>query len=267
MRGSQRLFFGLKTFAQGFFIGVPIYLTVTDNFCAVCKVEGVSMQPVLNPDSRTKDFVLINRWKAKQYDKIERGDIVSIVSPKDPTTLFIKRIIALEGDQIRGHCWIEGDNRKHSLDSNSFGYVPLGLVNGVATRIIWPPSRWAKLTSELPSGRNPFDHTNEEKDDVISDVRDSVKEDVICDVRDSVEDDVISDVRDTVKNDVRSDVIGDIQETITSKMDDGDIDSKTLRVNSKSELTGSSNVLTNLPQNARRHVSDITSVEAQSKVL
>jgi hypothetical protein len=36
-------------------------------------------QPVLNPDSRTKDFVLINRWKAKQYNKIERGDIVSIV--------------------------------------------------------------------------------------------------------------------------------------------------------------------------------------------
>jgi hypothetical protein len=128
-------------------------------------------------------------------------------------------------------------------------------VNGVATRIIWPPSRWAKLTSELPSGRNPFDHTNEEKDDVISDVRDCV------------EDDVISDVRNTVKKDVRSDVVGDIQETITSKMDDTDIDSKTLRVDTKSELTGSSNVLTNLPQNARRHASDITSVEAQSKVL
>jgi sugar-specific transcriptional regulator TrmB len=140
-------------------------------------------------------------------------------------------------------------------------------VNGVATRIIWPPSRWAKLTSELPSGRNPFDHTNEEKDDVISDVRDSVKEDVICDVRDSVEDDVISDVRDAIKNDIRSDIISDIQETITSKMDDTDIDSKTLRVDTKSELTGSSNVLTNLPQNARRHASDITSVEAQSKVL
>ena len=37
------------------------------------------LQPVLNPDSWTKDFVLINRWKAKRFEKIQRGDIVSIV--------------------------------------------------------------------------------------------------------------------------------------------------------------------------------------------
>jgi hypothetical protein len=36
-------------------------------------------QPVLNPDSWSKDFVLINKWKAKRFDEIERGDLVSIV--------------------------------------------------------------------------------------------------------------------------------------------------------------------------------------------
>ncbi|XP_028414443.1 mitochondrial inner membrane protease subunit 2-like [Dendronephthya gigantea] len=178
MTARQRIFRGIKAFAQGFFIGVPVYLTITDNLFTVCPVEGASMQPVLNPGHHTKDVVLINRLKAKRLDKIERGNIVSIVSPKDPSTVFIKRIIALEGDKIRtlsfrnriveiprGHCWIEGDNHKVSLDSNSFGFVPLGLVNGVATRTVWPPSRWAKLTKQLPLGRNPFDISGGDWDD------------------------------------------------------------------------------------------------------
>ena len=79
MPGSERIFRGLKAFVQGFFVGVPICLTVKDNFCTVCQVEGASMRPVLNPDFHSKDFVLINRWKAKQFDKIQRGDVVSIV--------------------------------------------------------------------------------------------------------------------------------------------------------------------------------------------
>jgi hypothetical protein len=44
MKGSERIFRALKPFAQGFFIGVPVCLTVTDNFCTVCQVEGVSMR-------------------------------------------------------------------------------------------------------------------------------------------------------------------------------------------------------------------------------
>ena len=44
MTAREKVFRGLKAFAQGFFIGVPVCLTVTDNFCAVCQVEGVSMQ-------------------------------------------------------------------------------------------------------------------------------------------------------------------------------------------------------------------------------
>ena len=38
-----------------------------------------NLQPVLNPDTWSKDFVLINRWKAKRFERIQRGDIVSIV--------------------------------------------------------------------------------------------------------------------------------------------------------------------------------------------
>lgn len=57
-------------------------------------------------------------------------------APNNPKQKIIKRIVALEGDTIktisyknrtvtvpRGHCWIEGDNRDHSLDSNYYGPV------------------------------------------------------------------------------------------------------------------------------------------------
>lgn len=52
-----------------------------------------------------------------------------------------------------GHCWIEGDHTGNSLDSNHFGPVSLGLVTAKATYILWPPSRFQKLDSNLPKAR------------------------------------------------------------------------------------------------------------------
>lgn len=44
MTARERIFRGIKAFAQGFFIGVPLYLTITDNLFTICPVEGASMQ-------------------------------------------------------------------------------------------------------------------------------------------------------------------------------------------------------------------------------
>ncbi len=79
-------------------------------------------------------------------------------SPTDPHQNLIKRVVALEGETVEtvgyknryvkvpeGHCWIEGDNKRKSLDSNTFGPVPLAIVTAKATRIVWPPGRWQKL--------------------------------------------------------------------------------------------------------------------------
>ena len=63
--------------------------------------------------------------------------------------------------------------------------------------------------------------------------------------------------------DISNDVISDVKETLSSKVDGADVDSKVSRAERNSELTGSSNVLTNLPQNALRHASDSASVEAR----
>ena len=75
-------------------------------------------------------------------------------SPSHPEVLVIKRIIALEGDKVytrapcplpivpipANHVWVEGDNRdgRKSLDSNHYGPIPISLITGKVTHILWP---------------------------------------------------------------------------------------------------------------------------------
>ncbi|XP_029697493.1 mitochondrial inner membrane protease subunit 2 isoform X2 [Takifugu rubripes] len=144
----------LRAFVSGFFVAVPVSLTVFDRFACVARVEGASMQPSLNPEAGPGDVVLLNRWSVRNH-QVQRGDIVSVLSPKNPQQKIIKRVIGLEGDFIRtlsyknryvripdGHFWIEGDHHGHSLDSNSFG-PPLSLFS----RCPWGSSMVERLTS------------------------------------------------------------------------------------------------------------------------
>ncbi|XP_077425042.1 mitochondrial inner membrane protease subunit 2 isoform X2 [Vanacampus margaritifer] len=91
----------LRAFVSGFFVAVPVTVTVLDRLAYVARVEGASMQPFLNPDGASEcDVVLLNRWNVRNYH-VQRGDIVSIMSPKNPEQKIIKRVIGLEGDFIR----------------------------------------------------------------------------------------------------------------------------------------------------------------------
>lgn len=152
-------------------VSVPVAIAFLDCVAYVAKVEGVSMQPALNPDPNKSDFVLLNRWTSRTC-AVRRGDVIAITSPKDPSQKLIKRIIGLEGDTVRtlsykkrfvtvpaGHCWIEGDNHPKSLDSNSFGPVALGLLVAKASHLVWPPSRWGRVESYLPESRKPVSKT------------------------------------------------------------------------------------------------------------
>lgn len=92
-----------------------------------------------------------------------------MISPKDPSQKIIKRVVGIQGDIIvtlgykdhvirvpEGHCWIEGDHTGHSMDSNNFGPVSLGLVTAKASCIVWPPSRWQIIPTFLPDSRKPL---------------------------------------------------------------------------------------------------------------
>lgn len=126
------------------------------------------MQPALNPEAGKTDYVFLSSWKVRDY-QINRGDIVALISPKDPEQKIIKRVVGLQGELVKtlsykkefvrvpeGHCWVEGDHTGNSLDSNTFGPVAQGLITAKATLVVWPPSRWQVLSTELPKKRIPL---------------------------------------------------------------------------------------------------------------
>ena len=132
------------------------------------KVEGTSMLPRLEDHDR----LFINKF-AYHFEKIERGDVVVFYYPRDTSKSYIKRVIALPGDELRiddgrvyvngerlpepyvpgkyrdgrsmeetliprGEYFVMGDHRSISSDSRDFGPVPKDLIYGKAAFIYWP---------------------------------------------------------------------------------------------------------------------------------
>ncbi|KAL6146185.1 PREDICTED: mitochondrial inner membrane protease subunit 2 [Fragaria vesca subsp. vesca] len=140
-----------------FTVGV-VGLCISDSVASVAPVRGSSMSPTLNPAKTnlmgisTDDYVLLEKLCLNHY-KFKHGDIVVFCSPSNHKERHIKRITGLPGDWIgnrksydvvkvpEGHCWVEGDNSSSSMDSRTFGTIPLGLIQGKVTHIVWPPQR------------------------------------------------------------------------------------------------------------------------------
>uniref|UniRef100_A0A5B7A4T0 Mitochondrial inner membrane protease subunit 2 n=1 Tax=Davidia involucrata TaxID=16924 RepID=A0A5B7A4T0_DAVIN len=157
---------------KGFTFGL-ISLTITDRYASIVPVQGLSMSPAFNPHSSTSmgsltdDRVLVEKLCLEKY-KFSHGDVIIFCSPNDHKERHIKRITALPGDWIKtpysndvlkipeGHCWVEGDNSASSLDSRSFGPIPLGLVRGRVTNIVWPPQRVGKVERRISPDRLSF---------------------------------------------------------------------------------------------------------------
>jgi signal peptidase I len=132
------------------------------------RVEGTSMLPRLEDHDR----LFINKF-VYHISSIERGDVVVFHYPRDPEKSYIKRVIALPGDELRidhGQVWVNGkaltekyvpsmyrdtrsytgtvipddcyfvmgDHRSISSDSREFGVVERDLIYGKAVFVYWP---------------------------------------------------------------------------------------------------------------------------------
>jgi signal peptidase I len=89
--------------------------------------------------------VPFTRWWIAKWGEPVRGEVVTLLSPKDGT-LLVKRVVAVPGDVIEvvdghrlppGKFFVEGDNRDHSVDSRSFGMIDRGLIMGRVSRVIF----------------------------------------------------------------------------------------------------------------------------------
>lgn len=102
-------------------LAVPIGITIVDVLGYVARVDGESMKPTLNPNLYDSEYVFLNKvrnrkeisckhgvelhliklqYKAKGYS-VQRGEIVCLISPKDPQQRLIKRVIGCQGRVLR----------------------------------------------------------------------------------------------------------------------------------------------------------------------
>ncbi|GAB6023108.1 hypothetical protein CHUAL_007195 [Chamberlinius hualienensis] len=113
--------------------------------------SGVSMEPTIFSGN-----IIITEHLGLLQSEYRRGDIIISRSPVDPHHFICKRIEYLAGDLVnnglmfrrvpKGHVWLAGDNEDNSLDSRSYGPVPLALIRGRAVAKIWPLSQVQMLS-------------------------------------------------------------------------------------------------------------------------
>ncbi len=132
-------------------------------------VRGSSMSPNIHDGDR----ILVEPW-SYLFEGVDRGDVIVMRYPLDPSVDYIKRVIGLPGDQVTlagGHVWVNGellhepyvldkdaesymsvrvkdghlfvlgDNRPRSSDSREFGQVPSDYVRGRVDLRLWPLTR------------------------------------------------------------------------------------------------------------------------------
>jgi signal peptidase I len=163
------------------FLALVLYVVIQYAVQTV-HVLGSSMSLTLHDN----DLLVASKISYKIHDP-QRGDIIVFKPPNEDSRDFIKRVIALPGDKVRitnsvvyingqvlhepylperwtyNNNWpadgqdklvpadqyfVMGDNRNHSSDSRSFGFVERDAILGKAEVRIWPLGQVGFLTSK-----------------------------------------------------------------------------------------------------------------------
>jgi signal peptidase I len=150
-------------------LSAAVYATLIVTFAfQVARVDGLSMAPTLDDQDR----LIVNKL-VYQFGDPRPGDIVMLYYPVDPDKMFVKRVIAQEGDTVRivegrvyvnelpladeyvpsefrshddmgptviqpGYYFVMGDHRNNSSDSRHWGPVPKKYIVGKVNVRWWP---------------------------------------------------------------------------------------------------------------------------------
>ncbi|KAL3929382.1 MAG: hypothetical protein SGBAC_012237 [Bacillariaceae sp.] len=112
---------------------------MNDRQLSVKRVVGLGGQVVMTPSSR--------------YDKPGKRTY----SMDDAMKKRSNSASSFESMRIATSCvapysmWVEGDNRSNSYDSQQHGSISKHLLVGVAEYVVWPPTRFQKLSKQIES--------------------------------------------------------------------------------------------------------------------
>jgi signal peptidase I len=166
----QEVWSGVQTL-----VSAAVYATLIVTFgVQVARVDGLSMAPTLEDHDR----LIVNKLVYELGDP-RPGDIVMLYYPINPEKMFVKRVIAKEGDTVRivdgrvyvndiplhddyvpaefrshddygpqvvqqGYYFVMGDHRNNSSDSRHWGPVPKKYIVG-KVKVRWWPLQDAKI--------------------------------------------------------------------------------------------------------------------------
>ena len=110
---------------------------------AICAGPGaLSATSVLHVRCTGKSSIT-NAMSGKAVEAAGDVDVAAASATAQPRALL---------EVPRGRCWVEGDNAATIRDSrgpSGIGHVPLGLLEGQAVAVLWPPWRVRRLLSPV----------------------------------------------------------------------------------------------------------------------
>jgi signal peptidase I len=169
-RAGREIVSGVQTL-----LSAAVYATLIVTFgFQVARVDGLSMAPTLEDHDR----LIVDKLVYELGDP-RPGDIVMLYYPVNPEKMFVKRVIAKEGDRVRivdghvyvndlplrddyvpdefrshddfppetiqpGYYFVMGDHRNNSSDSRHWGQVPKKYIVG-KVKIRWWPIQDARI--------------------------------------------------------------------------------------------------------------------------
>jgi signal peptidase I len=169
-RAGREVLAGIQTL-----LSAAVYATLIVTFgFQVARVDGLSMAPTLEDHDR----LIVNKL-VYEIGEPRPGDIVMLYYPLNPDKMFVKRVIAKEGDTVRivdghvyvndvplhddyvpeefrshddwgpsvvqqGYYFVMGDHRNNSSDSRHWGPVPKKYIVG-KVKLRWWPIQDAKI--------------------------------------------------------------------------------------------------------------------------